>query len=138
MKEKAEARSEKIKELQSQLSSVVADREIPTKELKTAKSVAEIAKADTDEQHEGEIKSLRAELDAVQKEHADLLEQVQQKVDWVDQLRDEMDEVKALAEEWKGKMDQMAFKKETTREKLASAEALLRSMKEKAEELKEL
>nr|XP_009600602.1 uncharacterized protein LOC104096026 [Nicotiana tomentosiformis] len=53
------------------------------------------------EQHEGEIKSLRAELDAAQKEHADLLEQVQQKIDRVDQLQAEMDEVKAMAEEWK-------------------------------------
>ncbi|XP_070057596.1 uncharacterized protein [Nicotiana tomentosiformis] len=105
------------------------------------------------EQREGEIKSLRAKLDVAQKEHADLLEkveffevsddeldtvsngqnlQVQQNIDWVDQLRAEMDEVKAMVEEWKGKMDRLSFEKETTREQLASAEAQLRSMKEKA------
>nr|XP_016501878.1 PREDICTED: uncharacterized protein MCAP_0864-like [Nicotiana tabacum] len=106
------------------------------------------------EQREGEVKSLPAELDATQKEHADLLEQVrifevsddeletvsnsqnpqvQQKIDRVDQLRAEMDEVKAMAEEWKGKMDRLASEKETAREQLASAEAQLRSAKEKVE-----
>ncbi|XP_070034481.1 uncharacterized protein [Nicotiana tomentosiformis] len=98
------------------------------------------------EQREGEIKSLRAELDAAEKEHVDLLEyvkkikvgddeldtvsngqnpQVQQKIDRVEQLRADIDEVKAMAEEWKGKMDRLASAKETTREKLASTEAQL-------------
>ncbi|XP_070036921.1 uncharacterized protein [Nicotiana tomentosiformis] len=85
------------------------------------------------EQRRGEIKSLRVELDATQKEHADILEHVQQKVDRVDQLRVEMYEVKALAEELKGKMDRLVSEKEITQEKLASAEDELRSMKEKAE-----
>nr|XP_016449587.1 PREDICTED: ATP synthase subunit b-like [Nicotiana tabacum] len=85
------------------------------------------------EQREGEVKSLRAELDAAQKEHADLLEQVQQKVDRVDQLQAEMDEVKVMAEEWKVKMDRLASEKETAQEQRASTEAQLRSMKEKAE-----
>ncbi|XP_070037072.1 tropomyosin-2-like [Nicotiana tomentosiformis] len=106
------------------------------------------------EQLEGEVKNLRAELDVAQKEHADLLEQVkifevsddeldtvsnglnpkvQKKIDRVDQLQAEMDEVKAMAEEWNGKMDRLASEKETAREQLASAEAQLRSVKEKAE-----
>nr|XP_016491900.1 PREDICTED: myosin-7B-like [Nicotiana tabacum] len=75
------------------------------------------------EQREGEVKCLRAELDATQKKHADLLEQ----------LRAEMDEVKAVAEEWKVKMDRLASEKETAWKQLASVEAKLRSMKEKAE-----
>ncbi|XP_070055287.1 uncharacterized protein [Nicotiana tomentosiformis] len=105
-------------------------------------------------QREGEIKSLQAELDMAQKEHADMLEQVkileisdyeldtasnvqnpqvQQKIDRVDQLRAQMDEVKAMAEEWKAKMDRLASEKETSQEKLALAESQLRSMKEKIE-----
>ncbi|XP_075081030.1 uncharacterized protein LOC142166245 [Nicotiana tabacum] len=71
------------------------------------------------EQREGEIKNLRDELDAAQKEHAALVEQVknfevsddelcmanngqnpqvQQKLDRINQLRAEMDKVKAMAE----------------------------------------
>ncbi|XP_070055536.1 uncharacterized protein [Nicotiana tomentosiformis] len=74
------------------------------------------------EQHEEAIKSLQAELDMTQKDHADLVEhvkifevsddeldiatndqtsQVQQKVDKIDQLRAKMNEVKAMTEEWK-------------------------------------
>lgn len=33
---------------------------------------------------------------------------VQQKLDQIDQFRAEMNEVKALAKEWKGKMDRLA------------------------------
>ncbi|XP_070057866.1 uncharacterized protein [Nicotiana tomentosiformis] len=106
------------------------------------------------EQREGEVKNLQAELDTTQKEHADLMEQVkifevsdgklciatngqnpqvQQKVDRVDQLRTEMDEVKAMVEEWKCKMDQLASENETARENLASAEVQLRAAMEKTE-----
>ncbi|XP_070047492.1 uncharacterized protein [Nicotiana tomentosiformis] len=106
------------------------------------------------EQREGEVKSLQAELDASHKKHADLVKQVkifevsddeldtasngqnsqfQQKVDRVDQFRVEMDEVNVMAEELKGKMDRLASKKKTAREKLASVKAQLRSVKEKAE-----
>ncbi|XP_070054750.1 uncharacterized protein [Nicotiana tomentosiformis] len=106
------------------------------------------------EQREGEAKSLRAELDAAQKEHAGLVEQVkifevsddeldtvtigqnpqvQQKIDQIDQLQAEMDVIKVEAEEWKGKMDFLASKKETARAQLASAEAQIRAMREKSE-----
>ncbi|XP_070037166.1 uncharacterized protein [Nicotiana tomentosiformis] len=106
------------------------------------------------EQREGEAKSLRAELDAARKEHADLVEQVkifevsdheldkvtngqnpqvQQKIDRINQLRVERDIIKVEAKEWKGKMDRLALKNETTQEQLVSAEAQLRAMREKAE-----
>ncbi|XP_070056827.1 interactor of constitutive active ROPs 3-like [Nicotiana tomentosiformis] len=106
------------------------------------------------EHREGEGKNLRVELDATQKEHANLVEylkifevsddeldmvsngqnpQVQQKVDRVDQLRAEMDEVKAMVEESMGKLDRLALEKETAQEQLASAEAQLRVAREKAE-----
>nr|XP_016440050.1 PREDICTED: tropomyosin alpha-3 chain-like [Nicotiana tabacum] len=106
------------------------------------------------EQREGEVKTLRAELDAAQKEHATLVEQVkifevsenklcmatngqnlqvQQKLDRIDQLRAEMDEVKAMAEVWKGKIDRLASKKETAWEQLDSAKSQLRAAREKAE-----
>ncbi|XP_070041431.1 uncharacterized protein [Nicotiana tomentosiformis] len=98
------------------------------------------------EQHEEEVKSLRAELDAAQKGHVDLVEQVnifevsddeldmatndqnsqvQQKIDRIDQLLAEMNEVKAMAEGWKGKMDRFALEKETDREQLTSVEVQL-------------
>ncbi|XP_070057452.1 uncharacterized protein [Nicotiana tomentosiformis] len=106
------------------------------------------------EQREREAKSLRAELETAQKEHADLVEhvkifevrydeldmvtngqnlQVQQKIDRIDQLRDEMDVIKVEAEEWKGKMDRLASEKESARAQLTSAESQLRAMREKAE-----
>ncbi|XP_009594091.1 uncharacterized protein [Nicotiana tomentosiformis] len=106
------------------------------------------------EQREGEVKNLRAELDAAQKEHVALVEQVNifevsddelcmatngqnpqvlQNPYRIDQLRAEMDEVKAMAEEWKGKMDQLASETDTAREKLALTEVQLRVAREKAE-----
>ncbi|XP_070036186.1 GRIP domain-containing protein RUD3-like [Nicotiana tomentosiformis] len=124
--------------------------EAEVKELAKKRSMYELLS----DQREEEVKSLRAELDAAQKEHADLLEQlkifevsddeidmvsngqnpqVQQKVDRVDQLQVEMDEVNAMTEEWKGKMDRLPSEKKTAWERLASTEAQLRSIKEKAE-----
>lgn len=44
-----------------------------------------------------------------------------------------MDAVKAETEEWRGRMDRLASKKETTWEQLTSAEVQLREAKEKAE-----
>ncbi|XP_070040837.1 vicilin-like seed storage protein At2g18540 [Nicotiana tomentosiformis] len=103
-------------------------------------------------QHEEAVKSLRAELDTTQKEYADLLDQVKifevrddelamdtndqtsqvhQKVDRINQLRAEMNEVKAMAEEWKGKMDRLSSEKETAWEQLASAMVQLRVAKKK-------
>ncbi|XP_070050358.1 uncharacterized protein [Nicotiana tomentosiformis] len=98
------------------------------------------------EKHKRAIKSLRAELDAAQKEHADLVEQVnnfkvsnddltmetndktsqvQHKVDQIDQLRAEIKEVQAMADVKKGKMDRLASEKETAREKLELVEVQL-------------
>ncbi|XP_070035566.1 uncharacterized protein [Nicotiana tomentosiformis] len=106
------------------------------------------------EQREGEVKGLRAEPEASRKEQAKLAEQVkrifefndidsgvmanssvprvEQKFDMVRQLRVEVDVVKSEAEEWKKNMDRLASEKETARTQLASAEALLRSLKEKS------
>nr|XP_016515615.1 PREDICTED: uncharacterized protein LOC107832315 [Nicotiana tabacum] len=102
---------------------------------------------------EREAKGLRAELEAAQKEQADLAEQVkrifevnetdsgmvasssvphvQRKLDVNRQLREEVDAVKAEAEVWKKNMDHLALVKEATRAQLASAETQLRSLKEK-------
>ncbi|XP_070047149.1 uncharacterized protein [Nicotiana tomentosiformis] len=106
------------------------------------------------EQREGEAKGLRAELEAAQKEQADLAEQVkiifevndtdsgvtanssipqvQQKLDVIGHLREEVDVVKAEAEAWKKNMDRLALEKEAARAQLASAKTQLRSLKEKA------
>ncbi|XP_070031943.1 uncharacterized protein [Nicotiana tomentosiformis] len=106
------------------------------------------------EQHEVVIKNLQAELDAAQKEHADLVEkvkvfevsnedlvivtndqtsQVQQKIDRIDQLRAEMNEVQAMVDIWKGKIDRLASEKETAQAQLASIEVQLRVEKEKVD-----
>ncbi|XP_070049861.1 uncharacterized protein [Nicotiana tomentosiformis] len=105
-------------------------------------------------QREEEAKSLWAELDAVQKEHVILVEEVkvfevtddevdlvtnggnpqfQQKIDRVDHLRTEMNTVKAETDEWRGMMDRLALEKETARAQLALAEAQLQVAKEKVE-----
>ncbi|XP_070039899.1 uncharacterized protein [Nicotiana tomentosiformis] len=105
-------------------------------------------------QHEGEVKSLRAELEVARKEHADLVEhvktfevsnkelcsvtngrnpQVPKKINQIDQLRAEMDVVKVETDKWRGRMDRLASKKEATREQLTSAEVQLRATKEKVE-----
>ncbi|XP_070046749.1 COP1-interactive protein 1-like [Nicotiana tomentosiformis] len=106
------------------------------------------------EQREGEAKGLRAELEASQKEQADLAEQVkrilkvndtdsglvanssvpqvQRKLDVIGKLREEVDTVKAEAEAWKKNMDRLASEKEAARAQLTSAETQLRNLKEKA------
>ncbi|XP_070032804.1 uncharacterized protein [Nicotiana tomentosiformis] len=97
---------------------------------------------------------LQTDLDAVRKEHADLVEQVrrvfevsddesdtvangpnpqvQKKLDQIEQLQAEVDTVKAEAEEWKRNMDHLTSEKETFRVQLTLAEVQLRAAKEKA------
>ncbi|XP_070014707.1 uncharacterized protein [Nicotiana sylvestris] len=58
--------------------------------------------------------------------------QVQQKIDRIDRLRAEMDEVKATTEVWKGKIDLLASEKEAAKAELASIENQLRVAKDKA------
>ncbi|XP_009613843.1 uncharacterized protein [Nicotiana tomentosiformis] len=72
------------------------------------------------EQQDGVIKDLQAELDRAQKEasvlrheHADLVKKVQQKIDQIDQLRKEMDEIQVMLDGWKSKIDMLASEKET-------------------------
>ncbi|XP_070040852.1 uncharacterized protein [Nicotiana tomentosiformis] len=106
------------------------------------------------EQLEGETKNLRAELEVARKNHADLVDRVkvfevsddefdsvtegqnpkvEQKLDRIDQLRAGMDIVKAETDEWRGKMDCLASKKEVVRAQLTSAEIQLRAAKERIE-----
>ncbi|XP_070007916.1 uncharacterized protein [Nicotiana sylvestris] len=59
--------------------------------------------------------------------------QVQEKVDLIDQLRAEIDEVKATTEAWEGSMDLLASEKEDTKVELTSAEYQLRMAKNKAD-----
>ncbi|XP_070050956.1 uncharacterized protein [Nicotiana tomentosiformis] len=112
------------------------------------------------EQQDKALKELQAELDKAQKEastlkreHANLVEkvkvfeaknedlvmltnnttsQVQQKIDLIDQLQAKMNEVKAMAEGWKGRMDMLASEKETAKADLASVKNQLRVAKDKA------
>ncbi|XP_070044491.1 uncharacterized protein [Nicotiana tomentosiformis] len=106
------------------------------------------------EQLEGETKNLHVELEVARKDHVDLVEKVnvfevcdaefdsvtdgqnphvQQKLDRITQLRAEMDNIKAGTDEWRGKMDQLASKKEVVRLQLTSIEIQLRAAKERAE-----
>ncbi|XP_070046983.1 uncharacterized protein YGR130C-like [Nicotiana tomentosiformis] len=96
---------------------------------------------------------LQAKLEAARKEHADLVKQVRQafevsddysdivandlnpqaqkKLDHIEQLRVEVNTVKAEAEEWKKNMDRLASEKETAHAQLASTEVQFRAAKEK-------
>nr|XP_016464851.1 PREDICTED: centrosomal protein of 164 kDa-like [Nicotiana tabacum] len=85
------------------------------------------------EQFEGEVKNLRVKLEVARKEHADLVEQVQQKLDRIDQLRAKMDIVQAETNEWKGRINRLASEKEATRAQLTLAEIQLRAAKQRAD-----
>ncbi|XP_070020725.1 uncharacterized protein [Nicotiana sylvestris] len=63
----------------------------------------------------------------------DELEKVQEKIDLIDQLQDEMDEVMTMAEAMKGMMDLLALEKEAIKEELASVEDQLRVANGKAD-----
>nr|XP_016438348.1 PREDICTED: uncharacterized protein LOC107764302 [Nicotiana tabacum] len=64
----------------------------------------------------------------------DQTSQVQQKVDRIDHLRAElMNEVQAMDDVWKEKMDRLALEIETARKQLTSVEVQLRVAKEKAD-----
>ncbi|XP_070017476.1 uncharacterized protein [Nicotiana sylvestris] len=112
------------------------------------------------EQHEGAIKDLQAEMEGSQKEastlrwqHANFVEkvkvfeisneelvmatndqtsQVQQKIDRIDQLRAEINKVQAMSDRWKRKIDQLASEKETAQAQQASVEVQLMVLKDKA------
>ncbi|XP_070050943.1 uncharacterized protein [Nicotiana tomentosiformis] len=60
------------------------------------------------------------------------LSQLQQKVERIELLRGEVNQVKADCDRWKENMDRLAAKKETTLDKLSSAEVQLRGIKEKS------
>ncbi|XP_070044920.1 uncharacterized protein [Nicotiana tomentosiformis] len=105
-------------------------------------------------QRKGELKGFRAELEASRKEQTEMVEQVkrifefndidlgvidnssvpqvEQKFNVIRQFHVEVDVVKSEAEEWKKNTDHLASKKETVRTQMASAEAQLRSLKEKS------
>ncbi|XP_070022809.1 uncharacterized protein [Nicotiana sylvestris] len=105
-------------------------------------------------QKEEEPRDLRAELAQVHKEKAELDKQVtillkeygldptveantsiselQQKLERIELLRGEVDQVKADCDWWKESMDLLATEKEATLAKLSSAEVQLRSIKEKS------
>ncbi|XP_070057620.1 uncharacterized protein [Nicotiana tomentosiformis] len=104
------------------------------------------------EQQGGAMKDLQAELDRAQKEastlrrkHADLVEKVKVFEVKNDELAKyqpadlvEMNEVQAMADGWKSKMDLLASKKETAQANLASVEVQLRVAKEKADKWSQL
>ncbi|XP_070041351.1 uncharacterized protein [Nicotiana tomentosiformis] len=105
-------------------------------------------------EREGEVKGLRAKLEASRKEQAELAEkvkrifefndigsgvtanssvpQVEKKFDVIRKLRVEVHAMRVEAEEWKKNIDRLASEKEAARAQLASVEAPLPSIKEKA------
>ncbi|XP_070042882.1 uncharacterized protein [Nicotiana tomentosiformis] len=100
------------------------------------------------------IKDLQADLAKAHKEEAELdkqvrillikygldptveantsLSQLQQKVERIELLRGEVDQVKADCDRWKENMDRLAAEKETTLAKLLSVKVQLRGIKEKS------
>ncbi|XP_070055255.1 uncharacterized protein [Nicotiana tomentosiformis] len=104
-------------------------------------------------QNEEETKDPRAELDKAHQDQTDLIEQViqilkahgidsgtvanisilqlQQKVEMIEQLREEVNMMKTETLGWKEGMDRFAAEKETALSQLSSAKSKLRGMKEK-------
>ncbi|XP_070054102.1 protein WEAK CHLOROPLAST MOVEMENT UNDER BLUE LIGHT-like 3 [Nicotiana tomentosiformis] len=76
------------------------------------------------------IKDLQANLAKAHEEEADL--DKQQKVEMIELLRGEVDQVKADCDLWKENMDRLAAEKETTLAKLSSVEVQLWGFKEKS------
>ncbi|XP_070057824.1 uncharacterized protein [Nicotiana tomentosiformis] len=64
--------------------------------------------------------------------------QVQEKIDLIDQLRAEMNKLKASTETLRSRMDLLASEKEATKEELASIRYQLRVMKDKADKCSRL
>ncbi|XP_019266905.1 PREDICTED: spindle assembly abnormal protein 6-like [Nicotiana attenuata] len=81
---------------------------------------------------EEEIRDLRADLAQDRKEEAELDEQLQQKLERIELLRGEVDQIKADCDRWKENMDRLAAEKEATLAKLSSAEVELWGVKEKS------
>ncbi|XP_070047189.1 nuclear matrix constituent protein 1b-like [Nicotiana tomentosiformis] len=106
------------------------------------------------EQREEEIKDLRAELTKAHQDQTYLIEQVmkilkthgldsgseanisisqlQQKLEMIEQLREEVDIIKAETLGWKESMDRLAADKEVVRAQLSLAESQLQGMKERS------
>ncbi|XP_070035965.1 kinesin-like protein KIN-14N [Nicotiana tomentosiformis] len=76
------------------------------------------------------IKDLQANLAKAREEEAEL--DKQQKVERIELLLGEVDQVKADCDRWKDNMDRLAVEKETTLAKRSSAEVQLRGVKEKS------
>ncbi|XP_018632266.1 uncharacterized protein [Nicotiana tomentosiformis] len=105
-------------------------------------------------QREEEIKGLRAELAKAHQDQTDLTEQVmiilrthglnsgleanisisqlQQKLETIEQLREEVDIIRAETMGWKDGMDHLAAEKEIVRAQLSSTTSQLQGMKEKS------
>ncbi|XP_070042816.1 uncharacterized protein [Nicotiana tomentosiformis] len=105
-------------------------------------------------QKEEDIRDLRAELAKAHKDQTDLIEQVmkiikahgldsgtvanisisqlQQKIERIEQFREEVDTIKVESLEWNEGMDRFAAEKETARAQLSSVESQLQGMKERS------
>ncbi|XP_070042435.1 uncharacterized protein [Nicotiana tomentosiformis] len=76
-----------------------------------------------------EIKDLRAELTKAHQDQTDLSEQ---KLELIEKLREEVDEIKAESVKWKENMNRLAVERETARAQLSSTKSQLQSLKEKS------
>nr|XP_009608700.1 uncharacterized protein LOC104102643 isoform X1 [Nicotiana tomentosiformis]XP_016461649.1 PREDICTED: uncharacterized protein LOC107784961 isoform X1 [Nicotiana tabacum] len=74
----------------------------------------------------------RADLVTARDEHAEMAEQVQQRLEQIGRLQTQVDAIQAEAEEFKKNMYILASKKETVQAQLESAETQLQAAKEKA------
>ncbi|XP_075107876.1 uncharacterized protein LOC107765403 isoform X2 [Nicotiana tabacum] len=85
---------------------------------------------------------LQANLVTVRDEHAEMAEQVRQRLEQIGRLQTQVDAIQAEAEEFEKNTDILASKKETVQAQLESVEAQLQAAKEKAsvqvEKIKEL
>ncbi|XP_009799983.1 autophagy-related protein 23-like [Nicotiana sylvestris] len=79
-----------------------------------------------------EIKDLQAELATSHKKQTDLIEQVQQKAEKIEQLREEAEIKDVETLEWKQNMDRLASEKDTARDQLSAVERHLQSVKKES------
>ncbi|XP_070025140.1 uncharacterized protein [Nicotiana sylvestris] len=84
------------------------------------------------EQKEEEVKGLRDELVTTHKGQTNLIEQVQQKAEKIEQLREEAKMKEAETLGWKQNMDRLTSEKNIAWAQLSTAEHQLQSMKEES------
>lgn len=101
-------------------------------EMEKAQKEASIVKREHDDLV-GKVRIFEAKNDNLLMMTKNTTSQVQEKIELIDQLWAEMDEIKATTEALRGRMDLLASEKEATKEELVLVKDQLRVVKDKAD-----